>query len=388
MKGRFPDSLVFIVVLSAMVLGACGPATSTGDDVSVSGPLGARDAVLAYLASRHGEQRPPPDLSWTETRRSVVIGKTTVEYEADMGRGTADWQVWISFPVVAPEAQVYEAMVFRRSGDFYWEGTVDAAGQVAELRVNVVQEAGLEQTARFELLELDLASDSSTHGQYVERLAIADPQLLDRIVAALDTDLQVVPKVACIPENTLRFRLADGGVQEFGHSCDGASFLRGEQDFLRGKDFRPPEQLDALLQAQLATTLPSVVNVAEGAGLAATVKIEIYETVSSEVTGSPGVAEAHVVHRLTVSDSQAIAQIVAALDRDAALGPRARVPTPYVLEFHLDDGSAQSFGYASAGENPGILRGEQVLFRGQDAEPPVEFETSIGELLALAGDRP
>jgi hypothetical protein len=64
------------------------------------------------------------------------------------------------------------------------------------------------------------------------------------------------------------------------------------------------------------------------------------------------------------------------------------VPTPYVLEFHLDDGTVQSLGYAIAGENPGILRGEQGLFRGQDAEPPVEFETLIGELLASAEDHP
>jgi hypothetical protein len=84
-------------------------------------------------------------LSWIETRTAVVIGKTTVEYAADTDRGTTDWEIWISFPVVAPEAAVYEAMVFRRFGDFYWEGIVGTAGQVAELRVNVVREAGLEQ---------------------------------------------------------------------------------------------------------------------------------------------------------------------------------------------------------------------------------------------------
>jgi hypothetical protein len=194
--------------------------------------------------------------------------------------------------------------------------------------------------------------------------------------------------VACIPETTLRFHLADGGVQEFGYSCDGASFLRGEQDFWRQKDFRPPEQFDQLLQAQLARTLPSEVNLVEQAGLAATVKIEVYETISSKVTDSPGVVEAHVVHRLTISDSQVIAQIIAALDTDLTLGPRARVPTPYVLEFHLDDGTVQSLGYAITGENAGVLRGEQGLFRGQDAEPPAEFETLIGQLLASADDRP
>ena len=40
----------------------------------------------------------------------------------------------------------------------------------------------------------------------------------------------------------VRFHLAGGGVQEFSYSCDGASFLRGEQDFLQDKDYRPPKQ--------------------------------------------------------------------------------------------------------------------------------------------------
>jgi hypothetical protein len=46
-----------------------------------------------------------------------------------------------------------------------------------------------------------------------------------------------------------------------------------------------------------------VVNVVEQAGLAATVKIKVYETVSAEVADSPGVVKAHVVHRLTIADS-------------------------------------------------------------------------------------
>jgi hypothetical protein len=369
-------------------LGACGPTPTLEDDVRVSEPVGARDAVLAYLAEHYGEQAPPLDLAWTETRRAVVIGKTKVEYAADTERGTTDWEIWISYPVVAPEAGVYEAMVFRRFGGFYWEGTVDAAGHVAELRVNVVREAGLDQTTTIEILELDLASDSSTQGEYVERLVIQDPKRVGQIVAALDTDLQATPIVACIPEYTLRFHQADGRLQEFSYSCGGASFLRGKQDYLRGKDFRPPEPFDALLQAQLLTTLPSEAHLVEQAGLAATVKIGIHETVTSEVADRPGVVEAHIVHRLTITDAHVISQIVATLDTDLALGPRARVPTPYVLQFHLDDGTLQSLGYAVTGDTPGILRGEQGLFRGQDGEPPARFEALISELLALEGTPP
>jgi flavin reductase (DIM6/NTAB) family NADH-FMN oxidoreductase RutF len=140
-----------------------------------------------------------------------------------------------------------------------------------------------------------------------------------------------------------------------------------------------------LLEVQLAATLPTGANLVEQAGLAATVRIEVYETVSKQIAGSPGVVEAHVVHRLSIADAILIGEIVTALDADLVLGPRARVPTPFVLEFHGSDGVVQSVGYAVAGENPGILRGEQGLFRRQDAKPPVEFEELMRELLAASG---
>jgi hypothetical protein len=263
---------------------------------------------------------------------------------------------------------------------------VNAAGHVAELTVNPMRAVGLEPTSSLEVLELNLDSDSPTSGEYVERAVISDPQLLDQVLAALDTDPQATLIVVCIPEYILRFRSSDGGIEEFSYSCGGASFLRGGQEFLRGKDFSPPEQFDALLRAQLATTLPSEVNLVEQVGLAATVKLEVYETVSSKVADSPGIVQAHVVHGLTNFDSQVIAQLVAALDADLALGPRACVPTPYILEFHLDNDTVQSLGYGITGENPGILRGEQGLFREQDAQPPAEFGNLIGQLLASADD--
>jgi hypothetical protein len=113
--------------------------------------------------------------------------------------------------------------------------------------------------------------------------------------------------------------------------------------------FAPQERFDALLQAQLATTLPPVVNVVEQAGLAAKVKIGVYEAVSSEVADSPGIVKAHVVRCLGIVDSLVVAQLVAALDTDLALDPSARVPTPYVLEFHMEDKTIRSLGYAITG---------------------------------------
>lgn len=251
-----------------------------------------------------------------------------------------------------------------------------APGQVTEPQVNVVEAMGLSGTVKVQVLEFDLATDSVTRGQYLDRLTITEPQLLDEIVTALDTDVRVALKVECIPEYQLRFHLQDGSVQELEYSCGGANFLRGKQDFWRGEDFYPPEQFDALIQAQLASTLPSQVNVAEQAELVRTVKIEILEAVRSEV--SPGVVEAQVpVHRLTIVDSQIIEQIVAALDVDIPLGPWAGVPASFILQFHLDDGTIQQFGYVSDSENPSILSGGQGFWRGQQGEPSAEFDRMI-----------
>ena len=44
--------LVLTVVLGTLLLGACGPATTSGEDAGVSDAAGAREAVLAYLADR------------------------------------------------------------------------------------------------------------------------------------------------------------------------------------------------------------------------------------------------------------------------------------------------------------------------------------------------
>ena len=124
-----------------------------------------------------------------------------------------------------------------------------------------------------------------------------------------------------------------------------------------------------------------------------TVKVEIYETIRETVTpeaeGRPAVVQAQVFHRLTVTDSETIGGIVAALDTVVPLGPRTGIPTPYVLQFHLKDGTMRSLGYASGSGNPAILRVDELrCFDRQDAGPPAEFEALIGELLAAQAEGP
>jgi hypothetical protein len=253
-------------------------------------------------------------------------------------------------------------------------------------RINPVEKAGLGGTVRIEVMAFDPDRANGT-SPYVQLLTMTDAEVLDELLSALDTDLRVALKVQCIPEYELRFHLEDGAVETFGYSCHGATFIRGEQDFWEQQDYRPPEQFVALIDEQLAATVPSEVNVVAQAGLTETIKIEIYETVSKTVTpeaeGRPAVIEAQTFHRLAITDSATIGQIIAALDTVVPLGARAAVPTPYVLQFQLKDGGMRSLGYASGGGNPAILRVDGLrCFDGQDAEPPAEFEALIGELLA------
>jgi putative hemolysin len=118
--------------------------------------------------------------------------------------------------------------------------------------INLVELAGLRDTAEIEILEFAMADVSD----YVHRLTIAEPGVIASIVAALDVELDLGPRVRCPASHLLRFQLADGSVEQFGYGCDAEApvFLRGEQAFWNGQDAQPPEQFSALIQAQLASS--------------------------------------------------------------------------------------------------------------------------------------
>ena len=59
MNCRFLRFLVLTVVLGTLLLGACGPATTSGDGARVSGAAGARNAVVAYLVEHYGKHGAP-----------------------------------------------------------------------------------------------------------------------------------------------------------------------------------------------------------------------------------------------------------------------------------------------------------------------------------------
>jgi len=131
-----PETVVYLVTVASGATGfhwegqvdAEGGVTEALDDMLV-----ARDAALAYLSERYGDQAPAPALTWTEDFIGVPIpegpwGAGTFQYS-----GTAeDWALYISYQFLAPRPVVYEVVVANEATRFRWQGEVDAAGQVTE----------------------------------------------------------------------------------------------------------------------------------------------------------------------------------------------------------------------------------------------------------------
>ena len=86
----------------------------------------ARDAALNFVYEKY--QYPPLDSSvaWEEERLTEegIVGAETFRYTAE------SWAVEVSYPVVAPEATIYEVTVTNEGLGFEWQGTVDAQGAV------------------------------------------------------------------------------------------------------------------------------------------------------------------------------------------------------------------------------------------------------------------
>jgi hypothetical protein len=133
------DKMMYLGVLllvGVLVISGCSAANSAqptpaGESSRPSDPVGARDAVLAYLAENYGDEAPVAGLVWTETHTKPegLVGGESYEYTA------GDWLIAVSYPVVAPENVVYTISVSNPATGFRWEGQVDAQGQVTETLV-------------------------------------------------------------------------------------------------------------------------------------------------------------------------------------------------------------------------------------------------------------
>jgi len=255
---------------------------------------------------------------------------------------------------------------------------------VEDAPINLVEQAGLSNSVMIEVMEFDLDRSGNENNPYVLRLTITDTQTLDLFVDALDTDLQVALKVECIPEYELFFHLQDGTVQEFGYSCGGASFIRGEQSFWGEQDFRPPERFDALIEKQLALTPPepieASINVAEEARLASAVEIEISQVhISSSSEDGIGVAQVSVEHLLRIPDANTLGELVAILDTTLDLVPQIQCVPEYQLRFKLSDGTLYDLSFGCGREGSPVMRGTQRFWRGMDVVPPAMFSALLEE---------
>jgi hypothetical protein len=116
--------------------------------------------------------------------------------------------------------------------------------------INIIQLAGLERTTKIEIFEL---ATEAGQDPYILKLTITDTTTIDRIVDALDTGMEITPKVFCIPFYEMVFHLDDGSHQKFGYTCEtaGTSFLRGDQTFLENEDYATPEAFDQIIQELL-----------------------------------------------------------------------------------------------------------------------------------------
>jgi len=127
-----PDLVVYQVVVSNETTGFQweGRVDASGSVMEApEGVLMARDAVLAFLAERYGEEAPAPGMAWTQKRVTPegVVGTESYQLSAE------NWLIAISYPVVAPDMVVYQVVVSNPVTGFQWDGEVDAAGNVAEL---------------------------------------------------------------------------------------------------------------------------------------------------------------------------------------------------------------------------------------------------------------
>jgi hypothetical protein len=129
--------LGLVLVLSTLTLSACGLAEATTvltTDVTPEGPVdtelaAARDAALAYLGERYGEQAPPSGLAWSTGPIELAApqemgGSRGYQYTADR------WVAMVTYPLAGPQRVTYRVRVANEAAGFRWEGQVDATGHV------------------------------------------------------------------------------------------------------------------------------------------------------------------------------------------------------------------------------------------------------------------
>jgi serpin B len=126
MKHSF-SALGLLIVVSALLLSACGPSGAGGDQEVPARVRDARDAALEFVGEHYGQVVPLPDEAWQE--ENITPG--WMEYRFTPQHGSGDWVITVGHAVLPADQIVYEVSINSRTRDFHWQGTVDTAGQVA-----------------------------------------------------------------------------------------------------------------------------------------------------------------------------------------------------------------------------------------------------------------
>ena len=115
--------------------------------------------------------------------------------------------------------------------------------------VNVAQAANLTQTT-----EIDIGVfDTTAATPYPSAATVSDPAVIAEIVGLLDQEVPVGPAATCMEAYRLRFRLADGVVQEFDYFCepDGSILSNDSVSELKGKSVQAPAELAVIIRKQI-----------------------------------------------------------------------------------------------------------------------------------------
>jgi putative hemolysin len=112
-----------VLLVSIMLLGGCGPAPAPTETEPASGPARARDVAMASIWAE-GEAMPAFDWREEDLTPQGLLGSSTIRYTAD------EWVVTVTFPIVAPEATIYQVNIVNTASGLVWDGQVDAQGNV------------------------------------------------------------------------------------------------------------------------------------------------------------------------------------------------------------------------------------------------------------------
>ena len=160
MKSNLKNKLnVFLVIFSLVIctsfLYACNPIQDLKADPIISEDpkdlipdevVQARDHALAFLVQHQIPNAPSLDLEWTgkNVTTSGVIGGSQFEFLSN------DWQIRITFPIVAPDAVIYSVTISNSVSGFEWQGEVNAEWVVLQPATELVIEPPEEQGGMYQ----------------------------------------------------------------------------------------------------------------------------------------------------------------------------------------------------------------------------------------------